>query len=293
MSISNISIETLAAARKYARQKAKEEGVNQIFLSDFKNVGVSTLDFCKSVAENENVKAGNSFQGGISLTDMPFNGNAECRIDVIESTLGGHVLSLELISANIKPYRWYGTYWNNNFSGWQALITDAHLQEEYTVEVSENTGGDYAKSYTIKQGGKTLSTINIPKDMVVSSGQLVENPTGYPKGKYIELVLANSDNTKIYIAVSDLVDVYTTETGATQIQLSINNNVISAKIVPGSISENELNVSLKNKLNGYELHISKTVTSEDGVHGLRYYNGILEYEDNGVWKPVSISSLMI
>lgn len=250
MSISNISIETLAAARKYARQKAKEEGVNQIFLSDFKNVGVSTLNFCKSVAENENVKAGNSFQGGISLTDMPFNGNAECRIDVIESTLGGYVLSLELISANVKPYRWYGTYWNNNFSGWQALITDAHLQSEYSIDISEETGGDYAKVYIVKQGDEVISRINIPKDMVVSSGAVVENPDGYPAGKYIELTLANVDDSKIYIALSDLVDEYT-------------------------------------------VHINAKTNSSDGAHGLRYYNGALQYEVDGEWKTLSISDLLI
>ena len=243
-----IDIETLAAARKYANKAAKEEGVNQDFPSDFVT-NKTTAEFCASITSCAAVKQGNSFMGAVTLTDMPFNGNAECRVDVIHSQLGGFILALELISATEAPYRWYGVYWKT-FGGWQALITDAHLQEEYAVDVSESTGGDYAKSYIVKQGGKTLSTINIPKDMVVSSGQLVENPSGQPAGKYIELTLANSDNTKIYISVDELIDEYTA-------------------------------------------HIKNSTASVEGVHGLRYYNGALQWDNNGTWIPIKISDLLI
>ncbi len=243
-----IDIETLAAARKYAKKAAKEEGVNQNFYDDFVT-NETTTEFCKSIAEHPNVKQGNSFLGAVTLTDMPFTGNAECRIDVIHSQLGGFILALELISATESPYRWYGIYWNK-FSGWQALITDAHLQSEYSIDISEETGGDYAKVYIVKQGDEVISRINIPKDMVVSSGAVVENPDGYPAGKYIELTLANADDSKIYIALSDLVDEYT-------------------------------------------VHINAKTASSDGAHGLRYYNGALQYDDNGEWKTLSISDLLI
>lgn len=243
-----ISIETLAAARKYAKKAAKEEGVNQSFLDDFVT-NKTTADFCKSITDCPTVKQGNSFMGAVTLTDMPFTGNAECRVDVIHSQLGGFILALELISATEVPYRWYGVYWKT-FGGWQALITDAHLQEEYTVEVSESTSGDYAKSYIVKQGGEILSTINIPKDMVVSSGKVVENPSGHPAGKYIELTLANSDNSKIYISVDELVDEYT-------------------------------------------VHIKSNTASSGGAHGIRYYNGVLQWDNNGTWTPIKISDLLI
>lgn len=165
---------------------------------------------------------------------------------------------------------------------------------DYSVEITESTSESYAKVYSVKQGGNVVGTINIPKDMVIQSGQIVENPTGQVAGQYLELTLANSESTKIYIAVSDLVDVYTAQSNATQIQLSISSgNVISAKIVAGSVGETELSTTLKNTLNTYSLHISKTIASEEGAHGLRYYNGALEYNDNGTWKPLSISNLMI
>ena len=66
-----ISIETLAAARKYAKKAAKEEGVNQSFLDDFVT-NKTTAEFCKSITDCPAVKQGNSFMGAVTLTDMPF-----------------------------------------------------------------------------------------------------------------------------------------------------------------------------------------------------------------------------
>ena len=111
---------------------------------------------------------------------------------------------------------------------------------DYTVTVTENeASGNTLKSYVLKQKGSTIGTINIPKDLVVSSGSVVvgnwvngvftENASG--TGKAVKLVIANQDD-PIYINVQDLVDVYTAAQGATEIQLSISNtNEISATIV--------------------------------------------------------------
>lgn len=161
------------------------------------------------------------------------------------------------------------------------------------IEIIEGSSSAYAKVYTIKQNGTTVGTINIPKDMVVQSGTIVENPTGYAEGKYLELTLANSGNSKVYISVSDLVDVYTVQANATQIQLAISNNQISATIVAGSVGTAQLSTSVNNTLNSVGVHIANTVSSESGAHGLRYYNGTLQYNNNGSWVTLSIADLII
>lgn len=99
-----------------------------------------------------------------------------------------------------------------------------------------------AKQYTLKQGEKVLGTIDIPKDMVVSSGKVVVNPTGQPAGTYIELTLANATNDKIYVNVGTLVDIYTAAQKATQVQLAIDSSTreISATIVAESVTSAEL-----------------------------------------------------
>lgn len=106
------------------------------------------------------------------------------------------------------------------------------------VTLEESNSEDYAKVYTIKQGGNAVGTINIPKDMVVQSGTVEVNPEGQELGTYIVLTLANATSDKIYINVASLVDIYTAQENATQIQLTINSTTreISANLVSGSVT---------------------------------------------------------
>ena len=99
---------------------------------------------------------------------------------------------------------------------------------------------DYAQVYEIKQGGNTVGVINIPKELVVETGEVVTNPSGQAAGTYIKLTLQNVAE-PLYIDVAKLVDVYTAQADATQVQLAVSaSNEISATIVAGSISSTEL-----------------------------------------------------
>lgn len=110
------------------------------------------------------------------------------------------------------------------------------------TEVSTGLGEGILKAYTIKQGENTVGTINIPKDMVVQSGEVVVNPDGQPAGTYIKLVLANATNDEIFVNVGNLVDIYKAKASAAQVQLAIDSATreISASIVAGSIGATEL-----------------------------------------------------
>lgn len=109
-----------------------------------------------------------------------------------------------------------------------------------TVTTDTTTEGAL-KSYTIKQGSTVVGVIDIPKDMVVESGSVVVDPEGQEAGTYIKLVLANVAE-PLYINVGKLVDIYTVEADATQVQLAIDpsTRAISATIVAGSITAAEL-----------------------------------------------------
>ena len=110
-----------------------------------------------------------------------------------------------------------------------------------TIDTTTTTAG-MAKSYTLKQGKNTIGTIDIPKDMVVKSGEVVVNPEGKTEGTYIVLTLANATEDKIYVEVGKLVDIYKAKANATQIQLAIDSSTreISATVVAGSITSTEL-----------------------------------------------------
>ena len=104
-----------------------------------------------------------------------------------------------------------------------------------TVDTTSTTDG-YAKTYTVKQNGSEIGKIDIPKDMVVSEAKVVEDPVDKPAGTYIELTIANSDGTKLYIDVSKLVDNYTAASEADQIKITISEDrEISATLVEGGV----------------------------------------------------------
>lgn len=115
-------------------------------------------------------------------------------------------------------------------------------QTDYTVSVSTATTATqgYAKTYEIKQGAEGEETvvgkIDIPKDLVVSSGSVVVDADDSHEGTWIKLVLNNDD--VIWIAASDLVDTVTanngdapvvsiTVTDGTKIGATLNNGTVT------------------------------------------------------------------
>lgn len=120
------------------------------------------------------------------------------------------------------------------------------------VTAKETANAGYLKSYTFTGPDGTPIDIDIPKDLVVKSGEVITatTETGLVKGdKYIKLTIANQDESPIYIAVKDLVDVYTTQANAAQIQLAISGtNEISATIKPGSIAKTDLATAVQGSL---------------------------------------------
>ena len=109
----------------------------------------------------------------------------------------------------------------------QVAITFPEVKVPVYDIVKDVDSGDYAAIYHLtKDGVNTGAAINIPKDLFVKEGKIVDNPSGQPAGKYIELTLQNQTN-PIYINVADLVDAYTEGNGIT----ISGTNEISAKVV--------------------------------------------------------------
>lgn len=157
---------------------------------------------------------------------------------------------------------------DNHFT---ATTVEAALEELYsqsgagskvTLESAKGTEDGVLKVYTIKQGGTEVGKINIPKDLVVTSGSVVkgdwagdvftESASG--NGTALKLVIANQTN-PVYINTLDLVKDHTAGNG---INIS-DTNVISVVVDPAS--ESGLTVSE----NGIKLTGIKAATTEVNV----------------------------
>lgn len=180
-------------------------------------------------------------------------------------------------AANVSITDFDGNFTSTDVEGALAELAEASAGgvASKTVYLVDETSGQsaYAKVYTFYQGSDSsdmtnntnLGSINIAKDKVVSGGAVVDitynsgdgklyddstdvtalikgtgTASASDAGKYIKLELQNVTD-PLYIAAKDLVDIYTAQANASQIQLVIdNNNVISASIVAGSVDTTEL-----------------------------------------------------
>ena len=137
------------------------------------------------------------------------------------------------------------------------------VAEDAEITITPSTDTNYAQVYTVSQGGTEIGKINIPKDKVVESGEIVKNPTGQPAGTYIKLVLQNV-TTPLYINVGDLIDVYTPQANATQVQVAISDtNVISATIKGSSITSTELATDSVTSAKIKDSNVTKSKLAQD------------------------------
>ena len=142
-----------------------------------------------------------------------------------------------------------------------AKIAAIPAQTDYSVTVTESTPEGYAKSYAFTQCGKSIATINIPKDMVVSSGSVVTDPKGQPAGTYIKLVLANADNSELFINVGDLIEYVTGGTAADgMITVSVDaDHVATATINDGTVTLAKLETSIQTAIGKAHTHENKAL----------------------------------
>ena len=161
-------------------------------------------------------------------------------------------------------------------------VTEAQNKGKVTVEKS----GD---SYIVKQNGVQVGVaINVPKDMVVESGEIVAGtwsegtftPSTSGKGKALKLVIANGGGT-VYIDVADLVDVYTGSTGTTVNVTIDNTNKISAALVNGSIVEAHLNSAFVTTLKSATI-TAPTASSTQATAGTKTISSLFQTIVNNI-----------
>lgn len=121
------------------------------------------------------------------------------------------------------------------------------------MEVKATPNDGYLKTYQFTYGTGTTFEIDIPKDLVVESGDVIvvsdDTPvSGLTNGTYLKLVIVNQTE-PIYINTSDLCDVYTGKTATDGVSVSVSDtNEISATLVGKAVTEANLDDALAQKI---------------------------------------------
>lgn len=140
---------------------------------------------------------------------------------------------------------------------------------EYTIAKKADSG-DYAAIYQLTKDGTPVGVdINIPKDMVVKSGEVVKNPTGQPAGTYIVLTLANATSDKLYINVDSLIEYVTGGTPADGIiTTSVSDDfVLTATINNGTITKEKLVTAVQTSLGKADSALQKADINTGTANG--------------------------
>lgn len=126
---------------------------------------------------------------------------------------------------------------------------------DLVMAVKETPTEGYLKTYQFTYGTGTPFEVDIPRDLVVTAGEVIvvsdDSPvTGLANGTYLKLTIANQDK-PVYIDVKDLADVYTGKTETTGVSVAISaSNEISATLVGKAVAEENLADALATKING-------------------------------------------
>ena len=147
--------------------------------------------------------------------------------------------------------------------GLKAVIPEA---AEYTIAAADSPAEGYLKSYELRKNGEKVGvSIDIPKDLVVTKGEVkeVETPDDPYSGAqvgdlYLELTIANQP-TPVYIPVKSLTDVYT---GSTYI--SVDGGVISVKY---DDLKNQINTDLVAPISSKVTAVEGKVTALESTVG--------------------------
>ena len=122
------------------------------------------------------------------------------------------------------------------------------------MEVKAAPNNGYLKTYQFTYGTGSAFEIDIPKDLVVESGEVIvvadDSPvSGLTNGTYLKLVIANQTE-PVYINVADLCDVYTGKTATDGVSVAISaSNEISATLTGKAVAEANLEDTLAKKIN--------------------------------------------
>ena len=125
------------------------------------------------------------------------------------------------------------------------------------MEAKATPNNGYLKTYQFTYGTGATFEIDIPKDLVVESGEVItvtdDAPvSGLTNGTYLKLVIVNQAE-PVYIDVKDLCDVYTGKAVTNGVSVVISDtNEISATLVGKAVSESNLTDDLANKINGLD-----------------------------------------
>ena len=282
-----ISLGLLRNGKVYGTKQLAIQGLTQVATNDGvaklaryldeNNIIRTVVGFYADAAEMEDAGGGTS-----SYTILDVDGSAadvqELREEiaainlVIGDGIAGTTLTAAINDVNARLGEGF-TEENTVAKALSDLRTELVAALTISLDVAGTPTSGYLKTYILSQGISEIGRIDIPKDLVVTSGSLVNGTwtddtfTEDPEGPdtALKLIIANQEE-PVYINTKDLVDYYTAGNG---IDIDNTHNTIALKL--DASGEPFLTVGVDGiKLDGVQVAIDKAVNDAklDGSDGI-------------------------
>ena len=308
-----ISLGLLRNGKVYGTKELAIQGLTQVATNDGvaklaryldkNNIIRTVVGFYADAAEMENASGGTS-----SYTILDVDGNAadvqELREEiaainlVIGDGISGTTLTAAINNVNARLGEGF-TEENTVAKALSDLRTELVDALKISLTVAGTPTSDYLKTYILSQGTNEIGRIDIPKDLVVTSGSLVHGTwtddtfTKDPEGPdtALELIIANQEK-PVYINTKDLVDYYTAGNG---IDIDNTHNTIALKL--DTNGEPFLKVGVDGlKLDGVQVAIDKAVNDAklDGSDGISITSNKVKavaakFSANALKNPITVN----
>ena len=204
---------------------------------------IAELDFTDAAEENKYVSSVSETDGKITVsrTAIPIVGVTDTKENgkfVTSIKLEGNIVQAERAQITSSQVSREAT---TSITGVTVEAALKEVKDRSIVSLSSTTPSDgtssVLKKYTLTQNGEKIGDIDIPKDLVVTSGSVVKgtwsgnvfNEVGSGNGTALKLVIANQTE-PVYINTLDLVKDHV---GVSGISIS-DTNEISIKIADGN-----------------------------------------------------------
>ena len=304
-----ISLGLLRNGKVYGTKELAIQGLTQVATNDGvaklaryldeKNIIRTLVGFYADAAEMENASGGTS-----SYTILDVDGNAadvqELRekIAAINLVIGNGIDGTTLTAAinNVNARLGEGFTEENTVA---KALSDLRTALTISLNVAGTPTSGYLKTYILSQGTKEIGRIDIPKDLVVTSGSLVHGTwtddtfTEDLEGPdtALKLIIANQEK-PVYINTKDLVDYYTAGNG---INIDNTHNTIALKL--DASGEPFLTVGVNGlKLDGVQVAIDKAVNDAklDGSDGISIASNKVKavaakFSANALKNPITVN----
>ena len=161
----------------------------ETFNSNWVTNGTIT-QFMQSVENDASATKGMVYLGELTCSDLPFVGNGDAVVEIIDGTGTEKVIVLSLNSGDVAPYYWRYTYWvisgTPHSSGWVSFVPTA-VEETYTIASNSWTALSSSEPFTYQTsvyatytvGGDTeVGIINDQPVLFANYGFIVGNVVG-------------------------------------------------------------------------------------------------------------------